>query len=430
MTTAEVILWGTRIGTVALPDDSNTAVFRYDRDFLASGIEVSPIVMPLALRTYSFAGLPEETFHGLPGLLADALPDRFGNAVIDRWLAEQGRDPASFNAVERLCYTGTRGMGALEFRPLLGPKHTLSEKLNVDRLAQLASAILTQRESVRLQADEDAMRQILQVGTSAGGARAKAVIAWNEQTDEIRSGQIDAGSGFSYWIIKFDGVHGNGDRDVRDAPVYTRIEYAYYLMARAAGIHMSECRLFQENGLYHFMTKRFDREEKTGGKLHMQTLGALAHYDYNDPHSYSYEQAALVMRKLRLTNEAMEQLFRRMAFNVFAKNQDDHVKNISFLMDRRGKWSLAPAYDMTLSFVPGHRWLGAHQMSVNGKRSEIADADLLAAGAVMDLSGAKCRRILEQTRQAISSWPSFAESAFLSDNAANQVEKLLKNDNE
>ncbi|MBQ6431685.1 MAG: type II toxin-antitoxin system HipA family toxin [Oscillospiraceae bacterium] len=426
MTAAKVILWGTQIGTVALPDDSKVAVFKYDRGFLESGIEVSPIVMPLDERTYSFAGLPMEAFHGLPGLLADALPDRFGNAVIDRWLAEQGREPASFNAVERLCYTGTRGMGALEFRPTLGPRYALSEKLNVDRLAQLASDILMQRESIHLDADADAMRQILQVGTSAGGARAKAVIAWNEQTNEIRSGQIDAGSGFGYWLIKFDGVRGNGDRDIKDPPVYTRIEYAYYLMAKAAGIEMSECRLYRENDLFHFMTKRFDREAQNGRKLHMQTLGALAHFDYNDPNSYSYEQAAMILRKLGLNSDSMEQLFRRMAFNVLAKNQDDHVKNISFLMDRSGRWSLAPAYDMTLSYLPGHRWLGAHQMSVNGKRSEITDKDLLSCGAGMDLFPAKCRRILQQIKAAVDDWDSYAAQAFLPRNATDQVKKLLE----
>lgn len=198
-------------------------------------------------------------------------------------MVEQGREPSSFNAVERLCYTGTRGVGSLEFQPALSPKYDLSERQNVDRLDQLASDILTQRESICLDADANAMRQILQVGTSAGGARAKAVIAWNEQTNEIRSGQIDAGSGFGYWLIKFDGVRGNGDRDVKDAPVYTRIEYAYYLMAKAAGIEMEECCLYKENGLYHLMTKRFDREDRTGRKLHMQSLGALAHYDYNNP---------------------------------------------------------------------------------------------------------------------------------------------------
>lgn len=426
MTTAKVVLWGTQIGTVAIPDNSNIAIFKYDRDFLDSGIEVSPIVMPLDERTYSFAGLPAESFHGLPGLLADALPDRFGNAVINRWLAEQGRDPESFNAVERLCYTGKRGMGALEFQPILGPKFNPSEKVNVDRLAQLASDILTQRESIRLDADEDSMRQILQVGTSAGGARAKAVIAWNEQTNEIRSGQIDAGTGFSYWLIKFDGVHGNGDRDIKDATIYTRIEYAYHLMAKAAGIEMEECRLYQENGLYHFMTRRFDRDQQAGKKIHMQTLGALAHFDYNDPNAYSYEQASMVIRKLGLDKTAMEQLYRRMVFNVLAKNQDDHVKNISFLMDRSGEWRLAPAYDMTLSFAPGHRWIGAHQMSINGKRLDVTEEDMTECGAKMDLNAAKCKKIIQKTKDSIAEWEKFAEQAFLPNQAIKQTKALLE----
>ena len=257
MTFAEVILWDKKIGTVALPDDSNTAIFRYDRDFLGSGIEVSPIAMPLSTRQYSFAGLPYQTFHGLPGLLADSLPDRFGNAVIAQWLARQGRDVSSFNAVERLCYTGKRGMGALEFKPILGPKHDKNEQIQVDELVRLASDILNKRTDMQFSESDNVMKQILQIGTSAGGARAKAIIAWNPKTHDIRSGQIQAGQGYEYWLIKFDGVSKNGDHDLKDPPVYTRIEYAYYLMAVESGIKMNECRLYEENGLYHFMTKRF-----------------------------------------------------------------------------------------------------------------------------------------------------------------------------
>ena len=249
MTFAEVMLWDRKIGTVALPDDGNIATFRYDRDFLGSGIELSPVTMPLSARQYSFAGLPYATFHGLPGLLADSLPDRFGNTIIDQWLARQGRDPSSFNAVERLCYTGKRGMGALEFRPALGPGYDRNDRIRVNELVRLASDILNRRSDMHVQADDSAMRQILQIGTSAGGARAKAIIAWNPETNDIRSGQIEAGQGYEYWLIKFDGVSKNGDHDLKDPPVYTRIEYAYYLMAKAAGINMSECRLFEENGL-------------------------------------------------------------------------------------------------------------------------------------------------------------------------------------
>ena len=428
MTFAEVLLWGTKIGTVALPDDSHIATFRYDRDFLSSGIELSPITMPLSTRQYSFAGLPYETFHGLPGLLADSLPDRFGNTVIDQWLARQGRTPSSFNAVERLCYTGKRGMGALEFKPVLGPGYDKNEQIKVNELVRLSSDILNKRTDMHITADDTAMRQILQIGTSAGGARAKAIIAWNPKTNDIRSGQIEAGQGYEYWLIKFDGVSKNGDHDLKDPPVYTRIEYAYYLMARAAGINMNECRLFEENGLYHFMTKRFDREDGTGRKLHMQTLGAIAHYDYNEPTAYSYEMAASVLRKMKLPQSDMEQLCLRMIFNVLTKNNDDHVKNISFLMNRKGQWSLSPAYDLTLSYDPDNRWLKAHQMSVNGKRTDITEEDILACASVMDITPSKGKAMIERVKNAVADFPKFAKQAHLPDTAAVNVQKLISDE--
>lgn len=421
MTYAEVFLWNTKIGTVALPDDSHIATFQYDRDFVSSGIELSPLVMPLNRRQYSFVGLPEKTFHGLPGLLADSLPDRFGNAVIDQWLAQQGRDPDSFNAVERLCYTGKRGMGALEFKPAIGPNNDRNAQVSVDRLVALASEILSSRDAIHLSPEDNAMEQILQIGTSAGGARAKAVIAWNEEFNDIRSGQIEAGKGYDYWLIKFDGIKGNGDHNLKDPPVYTRIEYAYSMMAKDAGIKMSDCRLYQENGLYHFMTKRFDREDASGRKIHMQTLGAIAHYDYNDPDAYSYEMAAMVMRKLGLTYEDMEQLCLRMIFNVMTNNMDDHVKNISFLMDRRGEWRLAPAYDLTYAYDPTNRWLRAHQMSVNGTRSDITKDDILACAAVMDISATKCNHLIQRVQSAASEFKKYAERSFLPEQASDKI---------
>ena len=408
MTFAEVMLWGTKIGTVALPDNSNIATFRYDRDFLGSGIELSPITMPLSTRQYSFAGLPYETFHGLPGLLADSLPDRFGNTIIDQWLSRQGREPSSFNAVERLCYTGKRGMGALEFQPALGPGYDKNEQIKVNELVQLASDILNRRTDMHITADDTAMQQILQIGTSAGGARA-----------------IEAGQGYEYWLIKFDGVSKNGDHNLKDPPAYTRIEYSYYLMAQACGIKMNEYRLFEENELYHFMTKRFDREDSNGRKLHMQTLGAIAHYDYNEPTAYSYEMAAAILRKMKLPQSDMEQFCLRMIFNILTKNNDDHVKNISFLMNRKGQWSLSPAYDLTLSYKPDNIWLRAHQMSVNGKRTGITEDDIFACASVMDITRSKCKSMIERVRSAVSDFPKFAAQAQLPDAAEKNVKKLI-----
>ena len=303
MTVAAVELWGTRIGAVAVSDSNGVASFQYEPSFLASGIELAPLMMPLAERVYSFPELQRRTFRGLPGLLADSLPDRFGNNLINAWLARQGRTSESFDAVERLCYTGQRGMGALEFRPAQGPRAQASGAIQIAELVALASEILRQQQglatSLQEPEREETLQTILRVGTSAGGARAKALIAWNATTGEVRSGQLDAPPGFGHWLLKFDGVSGNKDKELEDPQGYGLVELAYSRMARAAGITMTDCRLFEENGRQHFMTRRFDRDD-AGNKLHMQSLGALAHFDYNEPGSYSYEQAFQVMRQLQL----------------------------------------------------------------------------------------------------------------------------------
>lgn len=413
-TLAEVRLWGRSIGAVSLADDSSSAAFQYEPAFVDSGIQIAPLTMPLSRRVYAFPALPRNTFHGLPGLLADSLPDRFGNALINAWLATQGRTPASFNAVERLCYTGARGMGALEFAPALGPAPQSTGKIEIDALVQLASDVLGERGSLKASfksvARQSALQGILRVGTSAGGARAKAVITWNPQTNEVRSGQVEAGAGFGYWLLKFDGVSGNKDKELEDPKGYGAIEYAYALMAQAAGITMSECRLLEENGRSHFMTRRFDRLPE-GGKLHMQSLGALAHYDYNQPGAYSYEQALQVIRQLGLPMAALEQQFRRMLFNVVARNQDDHVKNIAFLMDRQGQWSLAPAFDVTYSYNPAGDWTAQHQMTLNGKRDGFTRPDFSACAKAAMLKRGRDKAILEEVCDAVRRWPGFARQA-------------------
>ncbi|HEY4394257.1 MAG TPA: type II toxin-antitoxin system HipA family toxin, partial [Polyangia bacterium] len=329
---AEVRLWGRTIGAVSQSDGRDAAAFQYDPEFATSGIELSPFTMPLSDRVYIFPELARRTFHGLPGLLADSLPDRFGNALLDAWLAKEGRTPETFTAVERLCYTGTRGMGALEYAPSLGPRPRRATKIQISALVELASEILTHRRELQgpfaRAKRTSTLKDILLVGTSAGGARAKAVIAWNRRTNEVRSGQLPAGEGFEYWLMKFDGVAGNKDKELDDPKGYGAIEYAYHLMALAAGIFMTESRLLEENGRRHFMTRRFDRLEG-GEKLHMQSLGALAHLDFNEPGAYAYEQAFLAIRRLNLPMQAVEEQFRRMAFNIVARNQDDHVKNIA-----------------------------------------------------------------------------------------------------
>ncbi len=419
---AEVRLWGRTIGAAAMDETRGHASFQYTPEFVESGIQVAPLVLPLTSRAYEFPELPRRTFHGLPGLLADSLPDRFGNALIDAWLATTGRTPGSFSPIERLCYTGSRGMGALEFAPALGPKPRKATTIDIDALVRLASDILTERRNLKGQLSaasrRKALADILKVGTSAGGARAKAVIAWNRKTNEVRSGQVDAGPGFSYWLLKFDGVSGNKDKELDDPKGYGAIEYAYALMARAAGITMSECRLLEENGRRHFMTRRFDRLPD-GGKLHMQSLGALAHFDYHQPGAYSYEQAFLAIRQLDLPMAAREEQLRRMLFNIVARNQDDHVKNIAFLMDREGRWSLAPAFDVTYSF----NWTATHQMTVNGKRDGFEMDDVRGVAKSAGLKRGRAETIHEEVRVAVGRWLEFARKAKVDGGVAAQIAK-------
>ncbi|HTV39029.1 MAG TPA: HipA domain-containing protein [Candidatus Sulfotelmatobacter sp.] len=431
MTAARVKLWGRTIGAVTLEDEARHAAFQYDPEFAQSGIQLSPIMMPLSSQVFIFPALPERTFHGLPGLLADSLPDRFGNALIEAWLATQGRSPESFNAVERLCYTGARGMGALEFAPEKGPRSKQAKKIEINALVKLASEVLTHRRNLRAtfagEGRKKALAEILRVGTSAGGARAKAVIAWNPKTNEVRSGQVEAGEGFEYWLLKFDGVSGNKDKEMEDPKGYGTIEYAYYLMAREAGIIMNECRLLEEGGRRHFMTKRFDRLD-SGSKLHMQSLCALAHFDFNQAGAYSYEQAFFTIRQLNLPMEAVEEQFRRMAFNIIARNQDDHVKNIAFLMDKTGSWSLAPAFDVTYSYNPAGNWTATHQMTMNGKRDGFAPADFRMCAKSALMKRGRAEAIVQEVCAAVKKWPEFAEQAQVSDDWRDQIHENLRLD--
>ncbi|VAW78317.1 Toxin HigB / Protein kinase domain of HipA, partial [hydrothermal vent metagenome] len=403
----------------------------YDPVFAQSGVEVSPITMPLSRRVYTFPELSRKTFYGLPGLLADSLPDKFGHALIDAWLATQGRLPGSFNVIERLCYTGERGMGALEFAPATGPKTRPASRIQIDKLVELASEILTHRNNLQTsfadEGREQALADILRVGTSAGGARAKAVIAWNPSTHEVRSGQVPAGEGFEYWLLKFDGVSGNRDKELEDPQGYGVIEYAYYRMARDSGIDISECRLFEENGRRHFMTRRFDRLAG-GEKLHMQSLCALAHYDFNLAGAYSYEQALLVIRQLGLPMQAIEQQFRRMVFNIVARNQDDHVKNIAFLMNKAGEWSLAPAFDMTYSYNPTGAWTASHQMTLNGKRDDFSLEDFRSCAKAVSMKRGRAETILKEVQATVARWLDYAEEVGVNPVQRDQIYHTLRLD--
>lgn len=423
--TAEVRLWGDLVGAVSWLEDRAYAVFEYDRAFLKKGLDVSPLHMGLDAAAkgdgvFSFPALNRETFFGLPGLLADALPDKFGNSLIDAWLARQGRAAAGFDPVERLCYTGSRGMGALEFSPaLLGRKYDKSAPVEISALVELAQEVVRERRNLRASLDAsaqgkaDALMDILRVGTSAGGARAKAVIAMKDGGD-ILSGQAGAPAGYEYWILKFDGVT---DLELGESRGYGRIEYAYHLMAKVAGIEMTECRLLEENGRAHFMTKRFDRAG--GEKIHVQTLCGIAHYDFNSAGAYSYEQAFGVMRRLRLSKAEAVQQYRRMAFNVMARNLDDHTKNISYLMTPDGKWRLSPAYDVIYAHNPAGQWTSRHQMSLNGKRERFVRADLVAVAEAISLP--KPGALLDEIADAVRRWPEFARQAGVNEKVAREI---------
>lgn len=424
MTIARVQLWGKSIGAVSWDERAGLARFEYDPGFVHSGIEVAPLTMPLAKQIYSFPALSRETFHGLPGLLADSLPDDFGNALINVWLAKQGRSPETFNPVERLCYTGIRGMGALEYLPSQGPFTGKSAALDVKALVELASKILARRNSLQGSFDpelrEDSLQDILCVGTSAGGARAKAIVAWNQQTDEVRSGQVQAGKGFSYWLLKFDGVSGNRDKELDDPAGYGLIEHAYYHMAKKAGIGMEESRLLKENGRSHFMTRRFDRTD-SGQKIHMQSFCAMEHFDFKKAGAHSYEQALRTIRKLGMPMMAIEEQFRRMAFNIIGRNQDDHVKNIAFLMDKSGNWSLSPAFDMTYSHNPQGDWTSRHQMSLNGKRDDFTIEDFKACAKNASLKRGRAEEIVRQVREAVLQWKNFADKSGVAPEVADGI---------
>ena len=423
-TTAEVYLWGTRVGIIHQDLDKPYASFEYDGDFLKSGIEISPIMMPLSNIVYEFPLLSGEPFFGMPGLVVDSLPDTFGNKVIEQWLVTQRKSIKDFTAIDRLCYMGKRGMGALEYVPASSEISDINENINVSEMVKFASNVLNQRESITLNAEEAlTYSQLVRVGSSAGGARAKALIAWNEKTNEIKSGQLNLDKDYDYWLMKFDNVSKNGDHGLEDVPEYTLIEYAYYKMALDAGIQMNECRIYSNAGENHFMTKRFDRVD--GKKIHMQSLGAIAHISYKEPRLCSYEMAAGYMREMKLPMIDIEQFFSRMVFNCVAVNQDDHVKNISFLMDRSGKWRLSPAYDVTYSYDVTNQWLSAHQMTIKGKKSDINLTDLLEVGGKMGLKKKKCMDIISKISLVVSNFEKYANEANIRERTYADIKKIL-----
>ena len=417
----EVKLWNTTVGYLST-DDNNIIYFTYDKSFVERGIEISPLTLKLRNEPYSFPMLRSETYRGLPGLFADSLPDKFGRKVINEYLLANGIDKSSFTPLQELCYLGKRGMGALEYYPLLDESMNDSEIIEISKIALAAKEVLSNRLDKEMKPEIGRLRDIIKIGSSAGGAKAKAIIAYNEETKTFKSGQIDAGKGFSYWIIKFDKLDKEDLNSFFDN-YQTREEYAYYLMAKDAGINISESKLIKEGSDYHFMTKRFDRYIDDKGKLqklHVQTLCGLTHIDYQDKHTFSYSTIFEVMEQLNIDFEERYQLFRRMVFNIVASNNDDHSKNFSFLMDRNGEWHLSPAYDITYANDPTSSYINNHQALINGKSFDINIDDVLAVGEKAGLNNKKMLYIIEEVETSVKKWFLFAKSSELPENKAKE----------
>ena len=414
---ARVTMFSMPVGTFRWDNRYGVVQFEYDRSFLGRGLEPSPLMMPVREgRVYSFAGLNRDTYMGLPGMLADSLPDTYGRALFDRWLALTGSK--SSNPIETLCFLGKRCMGALEFEPAIDVNYDQNQRFEIDALVNVAREALNEKASFGVNLTDDAktaIAEILRLGTSAGGQRAKAIIAYNKTTGEVRSGQVEAPEGFDYYLIKLDGVSANAG--FRETENYGRLEYSFYKLARACGIEMTECSLIEENGRAHFLTKRFDRED--GKKIHMQTLCGIAHYDFRLLRGYSYEQAFNVMRALRLPYSAAREMFRRMVFNVVVRNQDDHTKNISFLMGADGHWRLSPAYDMGYAYNPNGGWTSQHQMSIAGKFDDITKNDLLTFAKANNIKDAA--EVIEEVMDAVARWPKLAAECDVPSEMINEI---------
>ena len=426
---SEVRLWGEQVGALAFDPVSGFSTFEYVPQWLESGVEIAPLHMALAPIKYQFRSLKTETFRGLPAVFADTLPDDFGNAVINAWLAQQGRDANSFTPVERLLYTGSRGMGALEFAPAIQRDNSKVARLELHSLVEVAQQVLDQRAHLQKQVSsgDDAMRAIVQVGTSAGGARAKAVVAVNADRSQVRSGQVEAPEGFEHYLLKFDGVeeHKAESETFGDPLGFGRMEFAYYLMAKDAGVNISDSELLLENGRAHFMSKRFDRVGNR--KRHYVSLCAMDHADYRMPGTYSYEQLLMVARKLKLPRKDAIEIFRRMVFNVIARNHDDHTKNVGFILDSpQAEWRLSPAFDIAYSYKKDSPWVNSHQMSVNGKRDDFSNDDLMAVAALIGNFSREAPKIVGQIMEVVREWDGYAVKAGVFESLKAEVSKNLR----
>ncbi|MGQ0433716.1 MAG: type II toxin-antitoxin system HipA family toxin [Microthrixaceae bacterium] len=402
----EVRCWDARVGALALDPRSGFYAFEYDTGWARSELELSPFWLPTNhAEPFVFPTLPVETYNRLPAMVADALPDDFGNALTTAYLASEGVRAGDITPLDRLAHLGKRGIGALEFRPVRGPRTRKATAIELSELVLAARRALTGD----IGTDDgitDALKHLIAVGTSAGGARAKAVVALDPSSGELRSGQVPADPGFEQWLLKLDGV--GADPDLGATANFGRIEYAYHLMAREAGIEMTECRLLEEGGRAHFMTRRFDRSAD-GSKVHTQTLCAMEHMDFRQIGAHDYAQLFLTVERLGLGPDTSQEVFRRMTFNVAAANCDDHTKNFTFLLPQGGSWRLSPAYDVTHAHASSSKWTRQHLMAVNGRTTGITRSDVREVGERFGVPRAS--DVVEQVLDVVAAWPSFAEQA-------------------
>ncbi|MBU2878236.1 MULTISPECIES: type II toxin-antitoxin system HipA family toxin [Aliiglaciecola] len=423
-----------QVGAVSYDPDKQLGAFEYTPAFIKTGIQLSPLKMPLSKQIYTFPETDFAAFKGLPGLVADSLPDDFGNAVINAWVASQGKSAKDISPLQRLKYTGTRGMGALTFAPATRHKNlNSSQQLEVENLVEVAQDIVNQRSKFNVSLnqqgyeDKEAMMALMSVGMSAGGARPKAVLAFNSDFTQVRSGQTNAPDGFSHYLMKFDGVseHNKNQETFGDPTGYGAMEYVYYLMATASQIDMMPCYLLNEGKRRHFITQRFDRIGND--KVHVQTLNGLAHVSFKQVGIYSYAELFDVARSLKLSAKEAEQIFRRMVFNVVAKNHDDHAKNISFMFDQQQQWTLAPAYDLAYSYKPGSRWVNSHWMSINGKRDNFDRKDLYSFAQLSPIfNKRKIDRIIDEVVEQVSQWQKLAKEHHVPKTLIEEVQSNLR----
>lgn len=408
----EIFIWNKRVG--ALVKTPEGIAFQYDPKFKKLGLNLSPINLPLEGKNIFINEADWKATEGIPGLIYDSLPDKFGNDLLRTYFTDKGLTENDIDVFSKLQYIGTRGMGALEFSPASEIEQT-EDIISLEEIEKISMLSTKGKEALKTNLeDKNALLQILHIGTSAGGARAKALIAINKENGNIKSGQLPLGADYEYFLIKIDGAN---ETELGEPSGFGRLEYTYSQMAKDCEIQMSDCSLYKD---LHFLTKRFDRDEN-GEKIHIHSLCGLLGLDYHKVGNYSYEHYFMAARKLGLGQDAMEEVFRRMVFNVLVHNCDDHTKNFSFMMDQKGNWSLSPAFDLCYSYDNSNEWVNGHNMRVNGKRTKITFEDLMEVGKKFNIK--KRKIIFKNIKKVVDKFPEYAHKIKVKQPLIDEVEK-------